>query len=149
MIASTATGNKAVFGLKGALSLVLLGCLVFLAGCGSTKVYNSNKTIAFRDNIYNVTDVEVYSSKVEAVLPNEEAIDLRGADKKRIRALLETHGKLFVRQTLSLDELVIVYQARTIDSWSDYRKMEKQFKNANEDLKDFLASPKKPQLTLK
>jgi hypothetical protein len=136
-------------GLKAALTVLLAGCLVILAGCGSTKVYNSNKTIAFRDNIYNVTDVEVYSSKVEAIISDDESIDLRGADKKRIKALLDTHGSLFVRQSLSLDDLVIVYQARTIDSWSDYRKMEKQFKNANEDLRDFLASPKKPQLELK
>jgi hypothetical protein len=134
--------------LKGFFTMLLAACLLILAGCGSTKVYNSNKTIAFRDSVYNVTEVAVYSSKSEAVISESESIDLRGADKKRISALLEQHGPFLVRQTLSMDDVVIVYQAKNIDSWSDYRKMDKQFKSANKDLKKFLANPKKTQLTL-
>ena len=135
--------------LKGIVTVLLAACLMILAGCGSTKVYDSNKTIAFRDSIYNVTDVQVYSSKTEAVISDDESVDLRGGDKKRINALLEQHDSLFVRQTLSLDEQVIVYQAKSIDSWSDFRKMDKQFASANKSLKKFLADPKKMQLELR
>ena len=134
--------------LKGLSSVLLGACLMMLAGCGSTKVYNSNKTISFRDSVYNVTDVKVYSSKTEAILTEDESVDLRNADRKRIKALLEQHSTLFVRQTLSLDDLVIVYQAISIDSWSDFNRMNKQFESANEKLKKFLGDPKKTQLDL-
>jgi hypothetical protein len=134
---------------KGIVTVLLATCLLILAGCGSTKVYNSNKTISFRDSVYNVTEVKVYSSKTEAVISDDESVDLRGADKKRINALLEQHSSLYVRQTLSLDDLVIVYQAKSIDSWSDFNKMNKQFASANKKLKKFLADPKKMQLELR
>lgn len=134
--------------LKG-LSAVLLGaCLMMLAGCGSTKVYNSNKTISFRDSVYNVTDVKIYSSKTEAIITDDESVDLRDADRKRIKGLLEQHSTLFVRQTLSLDDLEIVYQTISVDSWSDFNRMNKQFESANEKLKKFLADPKKTQIDL-
>jgi hypothetical protein len=136
-------------GLRGLLTVSLAVCLMILAGCGSTKVYNSNKTIAFRDSVYNVTDVKVYSAKSEAVISDSETLSLRGVDKKRFNALLEQYGPLSVRQTVSLDEQVIVYQARKVNSWSDIRKMDKQFTSASDSLKKFLANPKKTQLTLK
>ena len=134
---------------RKSLSTVLLGaCLLILAGCGGTKIYNSTKTISFRDSVYNVTDVKIYSSRTEAIISDEESVDLRDADKKRIKSMLEQHSTLFVRQTLSLDDLEIVYQAISIDSWSDFNRMNKQFESANEKLKKFLGDPKKTQLDL-
>ena len=140
---------KQLFRPKRIVTVFLAGLLLILAGCGgSTKVYNSNKTIAFRDNIYNVTDVGVYSTKAEAIISDHETINLRKADKKKINALLEQHGSIFVRQTIALDDLVIVYQAKKIESWSEYRKFAKQFKSASEDLQEFLADASEPQLIL-
>jgi hypothetical protein len=146
---ATPTKSERSPGLQGLFTVSLAVCLMLLAGCGSTKIYNSNKTIAFRDSVYNVTDVQVYSAKAVAVISDSESLDVKDADKKRINALLKEHGPLFIRQTLSLDELVIVYQAKTVDSWSDFRKIDKQFASAHKDLKKFLANAKKTQLTLK
>jgi hypothetical protein len=143
------TKTEGLLSLRGLFTVSMAFCLVILAGCGSTKIYNSNKTIAFRDSVYNVTNVQVYSAKSEAVISDSETLNLRGADKKRINALLQQHNPLFVRQTLTLDEVVIVYQAKQVGSWSDFRKMDKQFTSASDKLKKFLANPKQTQLTLK
>ncbi len=129
--------------------IALSTCLLTLAGCGSTKVYNSQKTLVHGGSIYNVTNVMVFSSRTDGIAASDETLDLRGVDKKGFRNLLEQHQAIFGRQVVTLDEREVVYQARQVDSWSDFRKMDKRFSSIVEDLQDFLANPKKTQLELK
>ena len=133
---------------KVALSLLLSACILLVAGCGSTKVYNSQKTVVYRGSIYNVSNVMVYSSRTEGVVSEDETLDLDGMDKKAIQRILDEHPKIFVRQIITMDKQEIVYQARYVDSWSDFRKISKQFANANEDLQEFIGDPTESQLEL-
>ncbi|MCX2979273.1 hypothetical protein EYC98_00155 [Halieaceae bacterium IMCC14734] len=133
---------------RAALVMLLTACLLTVVGCGSTKVINSDKTLVVRDSVYNISNVSVFKSTSEAVMDDADNIDLYGADKKRINALLKEHDSLFVRQTLQLDDLDIVYQAKSIDSWRDYSKLAKKFETANKELRKFLADSKKMQLEL-
>lgn len=133
---------------KWILVFALLASVMLLAGCGSTKVYNAQKTLVYRGTIYNVTNVMQFSSRVEAVISETETIDLQGYNKKAIQSLLKQHKEVFVRQSLNLDEQEVIYQAQNVDSWSDYNKMAKKFASAVKDLQKFLGDPKKTQLEL-
>jgi hypothetical protein len=133
---------------RSALILLLAAGLLTLAGCGSSPTINADKTLVVRDSVYNIADVKLYKSTTEAVIEGGDNIDLYGADKKRINALLDEYNSLFVRQTLVLDEMEIVYRAKSIDSWRDFNKMADNFKRANKDLRKFLADPKEMQLEL-
>jgi hypothetical protein len=134
---------------KIAGSIVLALSMLVTIGCGSTKVYESSKTLVVRGTIYNVTDVKVFSSKTEATLTNDSVIDVRDYEKKPFNLLLEQNGgSVFVRQSIDMDEQEVVYRARPVDSWSDFRKMRNKFDDATEDLQDFLGRPKESQLEL-
>jgi len=134
---------------KIAGSIVLALSMLVTIGCGSTKVYESSKTLVVRGTIYNVTDVKVFSSKTEATLTNDSVIDVRDYEKKPFNLLLEQNGgSVFVRQSIDMDEQEVVYRARPVDSWSDFRKMRRKFDDATEDLQDFLGRPKESQLEL-
>jgi len=124
-------------------------CLLILAGCGGTQVYNSQKTLVHRGNIYNVTNVMLYSSRIDGITDSEETLDLEGVDKRKFKDLLKQYQSIFVRQVITFDEREIVYQAMRVDSWSDYRKMDRRFSSALEDLQDFLGDPEEAQLELK
>lgn len=134
---------------KWLTALTLFASLLAIAGCGSTKVINSQKTLAYRGSIYNVTNVLVFSSRTEAVISESETINLAGINKSDFTKSSETHNGLFVRQLLTLDQQEVIYQAKKIDSWSDYNKMNKQFTSAVQSLQKFLANPKQTQLALK
>ena len=123
--------------------------LMSLSGCGSTKVYNSDKTLVFGDNVYNLSNVQVFASKSEAIISDTETIDVKGMEKKGFNKLLDQHDTVFISQSLVLDEKLVVYHATNVKSWSQFRKMNKQFASANEELQKFLANPKKAQLTLR
>ena len=129
--------------------MLMSAIMLSLAGCGSTKVYTADKTIVYGDNIYNVSNVKVFSSKTEAVLSETETVNLRNADKKRINELLAANNPMLVRQVISLDDQELVYQARRIKSWSEFNSMNKQFSSANSTVTKFLANKKKTQLKLK
>lgn len=130
-------------------SLLLSVCILVVAGCGSTtKVYNSQKTVVYHGSIYNVSNVMVYSSRTEGVVSDDETLDLKGMDKKAIERILDEHPKIFVRQIITMDKQEIVYQARYVDSWSDFRKMSKRFAGANRDLQEFIGDPDEAQLEL-
>ena len=133
---------------RNALIMLLNAGLLTLVGCGSTKVINADKTLVVHDTVYNISDVKQFGSTSEAVIDGGDNIDLRGSDKKRIKALVEQYGSLFVKQTMQLDDMEVVYQSKSIDSWSDYNKMAKSFDSANKKLRKFLGDPKKMQLEL-
>jgi hypothetical protein len=129
-------------------SLLLSVCILVVAGCGSTKVYNAQKTVVYRGSIYNVSNVMVYSSRIEGVVSEDETLDLKGLDKKAIQRILAAHPSILVRQIITMDEQEILYQARLVNSWSDFRKISKQFERANRDLQEFIGDPAESQLEL-
>lgn len=134
--------------LKWMAVMLMSTIMLSLAGCGSTKVYTADKTIVYRDSIYNVSNVKVFSTKVEGVISDTETVDLKNADKKRINGLLDTHDTILVRQVINLDDQEMVYQAKRIKSWSEFSSMSKSFSSANSKVTKFLADKKKTQLKL-
>lgn len=133
------------------LSLVgILLLAVSLSGCGSTKVYTADKTVVHKDNVYNVSNVKIFSPRNEAVLADKSTVNLKGMDKKAFETLLaENSNSVFVRQSFMLDADEMVYQAGNVSKWSDFDKMNKRFSSAQKDLTKFLADKKKTQLKLK
>jgi hypothetical protein len=134
---------------RGRLPFLSLLALCALSACGGTKVYTADKTVVYRDAIYNVSDVKVFRSFNQAVISGQSNIDLKGMDKRRFGGLLEQHPTLFVRQGFTLDDQELVYRAQNVDSWSDFNRMNKQFESATKSMTGFIGSPKKNQLKLK
>jgi hypothetical protein len=130
------------------LSLSILA-LCALSACGGTKVYTADKTVVYRDAIYNVSDVKVFRTFNQAVVAGQSAIDLKGMDKRRFNGLLDQHKTVLVRQGFNLDKQELVYRAQNVDSWSDFSRMNKQFESATKSMTGFIGSPKKNQLKLK
>lgn len=132
-------------GLAGMLMLA-----VGLSGCGSTKVYTADKTVVYKDNVYNVSNVKIFSPSNEAVLADKSTVNLKGMEKKAFEKLLaDNSNSVFVRQSFMLDDDEMAYQAGTVAKWSDFDKMNKRFSSAQKDLTKFLADKKKTQLKLK
>lgn len=139
------TGFIRYLGLAGMLMLA-----VSLSGCGSTKVYTADKTVVYKDNVYNVSNVKIFSPSNEAVLADKSTVNLKGMEKKAFEKLLEDNNdSVFVRQSFNLDSDEMVYQAGTVAKWSDFDKMNKRFGSAQKDLTKFLGDKKETQLKLK
>jgi hypothetical protein len=129
------------------LGLVILAAS--LAACGSTKVYTADKTVVYKDAVYNVSNVRIFKPINQAVLADKSTVELKGMDKKAFNALLDKEKSVFVRQGFLLDQDELVYQATNVDSWNDFNKMNKRFSSAGSSLTKFLGDKKKTQLKLK
>ena len=123
--------------------------LLLLASCGSTKVYNNDKTIVYRDSMYNVSTVRQISSTTSGKLSDDSTIDLKGADKKKIQSLIKENGSVYVRMAFQLDDQEMLYRAKSVDNWSDYSRMQKDFEKANKQITSLLGDKKKMQLKLR
>ncbi len=134
---------------RNLLILLLAFATLSLAGCGSTKVYTANKTIVHRDNLYNVTDVQQISSKVEAILPGGEVKDMANMDKKAVTALLKESSPLTVTMFINLDEKEMVYQRQEVKKYSQYSKMSKNLSKAMSNITKSMAKGTSTQLKLK
>lgn len=133
---------------------VLLFCFaatlpILLAGCGSTKVYTAQKSVTYNGALYNVSNVKVMSSTIEARLKDGTVLNLKSADKKSFTAHVGKHGALPVRMTISMDDQELVYAANTFDNYSAFDKKRKSFANAQKSISKFMADKKKTQLKLK
>jgi len=122
---------------------------ILLAGCGSTKVYTVQKSVTYNGALYNVSNVKVMSSTVEARLKDGTVLDLKNADKKSFTAHVGQYGALPVRMTILMDDQHLVYAANSFDSYSAFDKKRKSFVNAQKDISKFMADKKKTQLKLK
>src|SRR5690606_34532499 len=109
----------------------------------------ADKTVVYKDSVYNVSNVKRFTVKSEAVLADKSTVDLKGMDKKGFNALLDKEKPVFVSQAFMLDEDEMVYQTSNVDSWSDLNKMNKRFSSAGKGLTKFLGDKKKTQLKLK
>jgi len=133
------------------VALVLLAASlgVCLTACGSTKVYTADKTIVYRDSVYNVSNVRIFTRKSSGLLLDQSVVDLMHVEEDGFEALLLQSPTIFVRQLYLLDEDEMLYQEMLVSSWDEFKSMNKRFKSASKKLNKFLADSKKTQLKLK
>ena len=135
--------------IKRFVFLLLLAGIVTLPGCGSTKVYTNDKTLVYRGDLYNLSNVQRLGSRVEGTLPNGDKVNLKQADKKAINKLLDEHSSLMVAAYVEMDEKDMVYRNSRVEKYSDYSKIIKSMDGAMGEIQKFMANKKSTQLKLK
>ena len=130
------------------LAVSILTMFLF-AGCGSTKVYNNDKTVVYNGAVYNISKAKQINSKNTAKLSDSKVVSLKGADRKQVEAYIKEYGSIFVRMTFEFDEQEMLYRASSVDSWKQYQKMQKSFESAGNQITKLLGDKKKMQLKLK
>ena len=131
-----------------ALVIFILSALL-LTGCGGTKVYKNDKTIAYNGSIYNLSNVMQTGTINTGKLSNDETVNLKGADRKQIEAYLKESGSMYVRMAFDFDGKEMLYRASSVTKWSEYSSMLKKFEKAGKDITSLMANKKKMQLKLK
>lgn len=132
-------------------ALALATCvltIMLLAACGGTKVYNNDKTVVYRDAVYNVSKVKQINQKITGKLADDSSVNLRGADRKQIEAYL-AEGPMYVRMAFGLDEQEMLYRAGSITKYSEYSSMLKSFESAGKQITSLMGHKKRMQLKLK
>jgi hypothetical protein len=122
--------------------------ILLLTACGSTKVYNNDKTVVYNGAVYNISKVNQITSKISGKLADDSNVDLRGADRKQIEAYLD-QGPMYVRMAFGLDDKEMLYRASSVKKWNEYSKMQKSFESAGKQITSLLGDKKKMQLKLK
>lgn len=141
--------SKAVSNHAGMRLLIVSVALLMLGACGGTKVYNNDKTIVYRDNIYNVSTVKQIGTDVSAKLADDSVVDLTHADKKAVQSLLKANDNMFVTMKFELDSDDLVYRAKSVKKYSDYSRMRSDFDSANKKIIKLMGDKKKMQLKLR
>jgi len=124
--------------------------MLLLAGCiSSSKVYNNDKTVVYRDSIYNMANVKQVGSSISGKLADGTIVDLKGADKKKVTNYIKQNGEIYVKMSFTMDTQEMLYRAKEVDGYSDYNRMKKDFEKAGKQIADLMGSKKKRQLKLK
>jgi len=144
----TSPGTVAV-NIKRIAILLLLAGIVALPGCGSTKVYTNDKTMVYRGDLYNLSNVQRLGSRVEGKLPNGDKVNMKQMDKKEINRLLDEHESFLVTSYVEMDGKEMVFQNSRVDSYSDVSAMNKNIDSAMSKIQKFMANKKSTQLKLK
>jgi hypothetical protein len=132
-----------------AVRLPVIALLVaVVSACGSTSMYNSEKTLVYRGDLYKLGQVATITSKVIVDVPGGEGLDGRRLDKDAIRSLLKEHDEFTLTNLILLDDREIVYERVQIGKYSEYTSHAKRFDDAMKQLTKFMADPKKTQLSL-
>ena len=141
--------SKSTRQLERTLALVAsIITILLITACGSTKVYNNDKTVVYRDAVYNISKVKQINPKISGKLADDTSVNLAGAERKQIEAYLK-QGPMYVRMAFGLDEQEMLYRASSITKWSEYSSMLKSFNNANKQITSLMGNKKKMQLKLK
>lgn len=131
------------------LGAVLLAiCMVALIGCGSTKVYTADKTITYRDSIYNMANVQKITAREEAILDGGETVNLRNKEKKELQKFFDEHDEVMISMYVDMDQEDLVYLRMKVESYSEYSRMKSRFDRALKDITKFMGDKKKTQLNL-
>ncbi len=134
---------------KFLVTVLLVACVASLAGCfSSTKVYTTQKTVTYRGELYNVSNVQKIGSRVDGRTPGGEVINMRGMSKKDAQGLLDKHSSLVVSTVFEMDDQELVYQRSEIKKSSEFTKMVSNFEKAGKRLSKFMANKKSTQLKL-
>ena len=128
---------------------VSIMAMLLLAGCGSTKVYNNDKTVVYNGAIYNMSAVKQITSKTSGKLSDDNTVNLKGVTKKQFEAYLKEYGSIYVRMAFDLDGKEMLYRASSVDRWSDFQKMRNSFEKAGKQITSLMSDKKKMQLKLK
>jgi len=123
--------------------------IFLLTACGSTKVYNNDKTVVYNGSVYNVSNARQISSNITGKLADDSVVNLKGADKKKVEGLIKENGSVYVRMAFGLDDQEMLYRAKSVDKWSDYNRMQKDFEKAGKQITSLMGDKKKMQLKLR
>jgi hypothetical protein len=131
------------------LGAVLLAiCMVALIGCGGTKVYTADKTVTYRDSIYNMSNVQKITAREEATLDSGETVNLRNKEKKELQQFFQENDEVMVSMYVDMDQADLVYLRMKVESYSEYARMKSRFDKALKDITKFMGDKKKTQLNL-
>jgi len=128
---------------------LFLACMLALGGCGSTKVYTADKTIVYKNNIYNMGNVQRIGSRIDGQLADGTTVNMTNLDKKAVEGVLKDNGEVTVSMIVELDAQEMVYLRTRVSKYSDYNKMRNRFDSALNDITKFMGDKKKTQLKLK
>ena len=130
--------------------LAITTVIALLAGCGGTTVYDSSKTIVYKDNIYNVTDTKKTTTTNRATKSDNSTVNLRDISKKNFENLVEENGgEIYVRMSFWFDGEEMIYRAQNVEKWREYEAMESDFERAKKKVAKLMAEKKTAQLDLK
>ena len=130
-------------------AILLAFCLALMAACGSTKVYTADKTVIYRDSIYNVSNVQRISARQEAKTPDGQDVDLANKNKNQLKAFFKDNPDSVVTMAVDMDTQEMVYLRTKVDGYSEYARLDSRFEKAMKDITKFMADKKKTQLKLK
>ena len=135
--------------IKRIVVLLLLAGIVALPGCfSSTKVYTNDKTLVYKGDLYNLSNVQKLGYRVEGTLPNGDKVNMKQMDKKEINRLLDEHESFQVTSFVEMDDREMVYESRRVDSYSNVSKITKNIESAMSKIQKFMANKKSRQLKL-
>lgn len=142
--------SSAAFKVVNTLGVFLLAfCMLTLVGCfSSTKVYQTDKTIAYDGSLYNMSNVQKISTRVEGQMPGGEVKNMKGMDKKAVEALLKQSSPIMVTTAFEMDGQELLYERRNVTKYSQFSSMVKKFESAGKKVSKFMADKKKTQLKL-
>jgi len=132
------------------LGAFMLACgMAMLIGCGSTKVYTADKTMIYRGELYNVSNVQKISGRKQAQPSDGETVNLGRMDKKELEFFFKNNPGAMVSMIVDMDQQEMTYLRMGVDSYRDYAQLEKRFDKAMGDIAKFMADRKNTQLQLK
>lgn len=143
------TAFRARVTLRAALTTTLVLLIATLAACGGTKVYTIDKTMTYRDALYNMSSVATIKPREEASLANGEVVSLRGKEKGELQSFFKENPDVMVSMIVDLDDQEMVYLRSRVKNYSEYSRMSKRFEGAFKDINKFMADKKDTQLKLK
>jgi hypothetical protein len=142
--------SRSAFPLTRPLAVILLASgMLALAACGSTKVYTADKTIVYGGSLYNMSNVQKISSRIDGQLAGGKTVNMRTLDRKGVEALLKENPGTVISAVVEMDGQQMVYQRSSVKGYSDYSKIAKRLDSALNEINKFMADKKKTQLKLK
>lgn len=134
---------------KFAGAVLLALSMALLLACGGTKVYNVDKTITYRDALYNMSTVRQVSGREEAKLENGDVVQIRNKDKQELEQFFKENPDTMVTMIVDLDDQEMVYLRMQVKNYSEYSRLKKRFDSALKDITKFMGDKKATQLKLK
>lgn len=135
--------------LRAALTASFLLLVASLVSCGGTKVYSVDKTMTYRDTLYNMSSVATIKPREEASLANGDVVSLRGKEKSDLQSFFKENPDVMVSMIVDLDAREMVYLRSRVKSYSEYSRMKKRFDSAVKDITKFMGDKKDTQLKLR
>lgn len=130
-------------------SFLLILCFAALVGCGGTKVYTMDKTMTYRDALYNLSSVQKITGREEARLEDGSVVNLRSKEKNELERFFKENPGVMVSMIVELGQEEMVYLRMEVDDYREYSRMKSRFDGALDDIVDFMGDKKKTQLKLK